>query len=116
MKMMNDLSYIAMLILFCLFVVIMYLAIRKNDKEVKTLKDLFKPSKPALSFKVDNERLKKLNKEIWDLNIQEKLFLYRGMLGTSYKALIRVTGKGIEIEGLGSYVDVSDEERDDITG
>lgn len=106
----------SLMLMFVMAIFLMFFIIRRNDKEVKTLKDLFKPRKTKLSYKERQELLKKISAEISELNAIEALMVMRTLMGSSFKAQISVNSQGISIEGIGIYVDIVDEQKEDITG
>lgn len=104
------------ILLFGLAIFILYLIMRSRDKDIKSLKDLFKPERPTLKADFNKNEIKELQKRLYSLRIGEALMLFRTILGSSYKAIVEVTGDGIKIEGLGTFSDVSDENKEEITG
>lgn len=107
------------ILIYCCFIIlflIINLFLLKSNTDIRHLTDIFKPRKPTLNFNVDKERLQELSAEISHLNIEEKLFILRSLLGSSYRAAVWVNGAGIGIDGLGNYADIADEESECITG
>lgn len=94
----------------------MYFIVKKNNKDVKSLQDFFKPKKPKHLVILEEKDLSKIYESISELDVIQRLWLMRAMLGSSFRAMIRVNSGGIEIEGAGSYVDQLDEDKEDITG
>lgn len=90
-----------------------FMYLRSKDKNIEPLQDLFKTPKKKINYSFEQmEDLKAMNIIIDNLKLSQKLWLLRTFMGHSYRAVIKVSSKNIEIVGLGCYDFVEDEDQE----
>ena len=109
----SDYFLIVLSVLLGVVVILMSIILRKSDK---TWKDFFKPYSPRIPIKINKKELDKVVKQLQVLSAVDRLYILRHVIGSSYKAIVRINSKDIQIEGIGAYVDMADEELEEFTG
>ena len=88
-----------------LFITVLIFIAKKQDKKIK---ELFQGKKlHHYDFKTD--KLEEIVKEIDGLNVLERLWLLRHIMGSSYRAIIVCNAHGLSIEGVGEIQTKADE-------
>jgi len=88
---------VVLLSMFFLLIVAMFYLLKSKYRQINTFKDIFVKQKP-IPMHLDIDKLNEFLKQIDDLNIVERLFLLRALLGSSYRAVVKVTDSSITIE------------------